>query len=230
MIRQRKDVVEWRQKRRRTCHEATVLLNTLPDNSVTQNDFREDCPQENTDSSENSLSDIEQIDEKVDSSNNDAECTTNEISVAADEDNLSDIQNREDVNSENSFKDHGRSTEGEDISDSDIDSFALGTKNLGDDLSSWATQHNITQSALTDLLKVITKNTAYNLPKSAKTLLKTPRCNPTVVEIGNGTFNHFGFLSGLKEKLKRGLLAVPNSGTSGDTVVNFSVNIDGIPL
>src|ERR1700679_2508821 len=46
-------------------------------------------------------------------------------------------------------------------------------QNLAESLSLWSCSHNITQAALSDLLKLIEPHVQQNLPKDSRTLLKT---------------------------------------------------------
>lgn len=67
-------------------------------------------------------------------------------------------------------------------------------------MAKWALKHNITHSALNDLLSGFKNHGFQMLPQDARTLLQTPKKVSTkVVEPGN--YCHFGIEDNLKAKL-----------------------------
>ncbi|XP_065088016.1 uncharacterized protein LOC135709552 [Ochlerotatus camptorhynchus] len=93
-------------------------------------------------------------------------------------------------------------------------------ENLTSFLRNWSTQFNISQQALKPLLQKL-NNYDRTLPESPRRLLRTPRINPTIIDIEGGQYWHQGLehclrmcFPELKEPLK----------------VNININIDGLPL
>ncbi|KAK5644968.1 hypothetical protein RI129_006268 [Pyrocoelia pectoralis] len=89
-------------------------------------------------------------------------------------------------------------------------------------LIGWSVQHNITQLALTDLLKQL-KLHYPTLPSDARTLLKTP----TEIVVRNmepGHYYHFGL-----EKCLQKLLSIFENHVMLDTI-EVCINIDGLPI
>jgi hypothetical protein len=66
-------------------------------------------------------------------------------------------------------------------------------------IANWAIRHDITHCALNDLLKSLLKLPAFSeLPKDARTLLKTP--TTTIVKnMGGGIYHHFGIKEEIEE-------------------------------
>ncbi|OXA54599.1 hypothetical protein Fcan01_10662 [Folsomia candida] len=70
-----------------------------------------------------------------------------------------------------------------DSSDSDCDK--TDTSSCTSDLRTWAVKHNITFSALSDLLDILKRRPGFDLPSDPRTLLRTPRtCAIEKVEPG----------------------------------------------
>lgn len=95
---------------------------------------------------------------------------------------------------------------------------------LEDQIAKWCFKHNITQSALQDLLKILREHN-FDLPKDPRTLLKTPRkaCND-IQKIEPGLYYHFGLENACKNLINRQVLQ-----TNRD-VLELFINIDGLPL
>lgn len=90
-------------------------------------------------------------------------------------------------------------------------------------LSQWAIQHNVSQTALDDLLIELRQNGHSDLPKASKTLLNTSRhAHPTSID--NGTYCHIGIgrcLSAYFLALSKKRYAIPES-------VTLDFNIDEV--
>jgi hypothetical protein len=92
--------------------------------------------------------------------------------------------------------------------------------NLKDDIKKWAVSHNIRQSALKDLLFILSKQILNVFPKDPRTFLKIQQ-EIMIADIGNGQYWHSGFSSRI-EKI------FANLKESLHLSINF--NIDGLPL
>ncbi|XP_064465345.1 uncharacterized protein LOC135376812 [Ornithodoros turicata] len=87
----------------------------------------------------------------------------------------------------------------------------------------WSVETGVTHSQLTGLLNILHTHPCFsNLPRSARTLLKTPRASPDFQDIHPGKYHHFGLASGLRYVLKNAL-SLPD-------ILLLNVNIDGLPL
>lgn len=84
----------------------------------------------------------------------------------------------------------------------------------------WAITHNITQHALSDLLKILPSFGVSWLPLDARTVMKTPR-NIELVECANGKL----WYNGLRNNIQRIFEFVGQ-----DFKLELNFNIDGIPL
>ena len=96
--------------------------------------------------------------------------------------------------------------------------------NFTDQLRDWAVDNRITQSAVTDLLKLLNQQGGNfsKLPLDARTLLRTPK--KTIIRpIGGGQYAHIGLEKGLKAVI--GLYGIPKG-----SYVSLQFNVDGIPL
>ena len=91
-------------------------------------------------------------------------------------------------------------------------------------LRQWAVKNKITQSSVSELLKLLRNQGSYfeTLPLDARTLVRTPK-NTSIREIGGGRYAHIGLKKGLKHLLK--LHGIPRSGS-----LILQINVDGIPL
>lgn len=96
---------------------------------------------------------------------------------------------------------------------------------LEQDLVQWACKHNITHSAVSDLLKMLQSHN-FDVPACAKTLLKTPKDIP-VQQRSGGDFVYLGLKNGLTSMLH---LHSCNPSVSNVSVLKLSFNIDGLPL
>ena len=84
-------------------------------------------------------------------------------------------------------------------------------------LACWSVKHNITQSALNDLLNVLQK-TFPDLPKCAKTVLQTSKFPTSVID---NSYCYIGI---------NGLLLGGHIEQSVDRTVSIQINVDGLPL
>lgn len=67
---------------------------------------------------------------------------------------------------------------------------------IKDDLTNWAVQFQITHAAVTALLLILRNHGFSNLPKSSKTLMKTPTYT-NIRKVAPGEYFHNGLRSGL---------------------------------
>lgn len=91
---------------------------------------------------------------------------------------------------------------------------------LNDRLCSWSQRHNITQTALSDLLKILVSVGLNWLPTDARTLVRTPR-NIQIDNVANGKM----WYQGIETNLRR---IFHNLSENLEIQLNF--NIDGLPL
>jgi hypothetical protein len=104
-------------------------------------------------------------------------------------------------------------------------------------LALWGCNHNITHSALNDLLIVLQSEVSEKLPIDARTLMKTTG-NVMVERMGTGQYYYFGIGKFLVKRIKAGLNAKEGSfpiiqnmqSTVTDRIVSLSVGIDGLPV
>ena len=76
--------------------------------------------------------------------------------------------------------------------------------NLDLSLISWSHEHNISHSALNDLLKLL-KPHHQSLPKDSRTLLQTPT-KINIVQCSGGAYIYFGLLVNILERASFGLI------------------------
>jgi len=112
-------------------------------------------------------------------------------------------------------------------SPSDNDSEPNETSSIGDDLASWALKHRITRSALSDLLKTLSKH-RISLPKDARTLFNTSSVQ-SVVPMNDmfhnpGEFAYFG----IEKQIQNHLVHIVNERHLNTLELFF--NVDGVPL
>ena len=106
-------------------------------------------------------------------------------------------------------------------SEIDIDS----NVELQDNLSKWVSKFNIPQNAADDLLKTLRRSGHVGLPKTTRTLMQTIRKVET--EIVSGM--EYVYL-GLKHELTNVLSKYPITAIEKLSVIELSLNIDGIPI
>ncbi|KAB0803680.1 hypothetical protein PPYR_00650 [Photinus pyralis] len=105
--------------------------------------------------------------------------------------------------------------------DSDTDEYDgsnISNETLNEKLRNWAISFNISHSAVTALLGILK---LPNLPKSSRTLLRTPR-DVTIKKMGSGNYWHNGLENCLLHYLR----------TSDNYLSNLelSFNVDGLPI
>lgn len=124
--------------------------------------------------------------------------------------------------------------------DVNVESFSSITPTLAGDLREWACKHNVTHSAIRDLLLILKKhNSNCKLPSDPRTLLQTARA-VTVNECSGGAFAYFGIEKLVKLRIlngmKRGNVPVPvqksfqNYDQIKDQIITLTIGIDGIPI
>jgi hypothetical protein len=101
-------------------------------------------------------------------------------------------------------------------------------------LQIWALNHNITQSAVNGLLRLVRKwLPSEGFPNDSRTLLKTPR-KIILSEICGGQFYHFGLAAGIVNSLKSGMkdFRLPNldSLRNISELLTIKIGIDGLPI
>jgi len=155
-----------------------------------------------------------------------------------DEDNdLADSDCSSDISiSNSSVSSSSSSTSEEQNSDSEYEDstkYALTSLELKQQLATWATQHNVTHTAITHLLHIIQGSVSDNLPVDARTLLKTPTktmLKPTKIEGGN--FYYFGVEPGIQESCKLGLTSFqfPLFKDKANNLLTIRIGVDGLPI
>ena len=96
---------------------------------------------------------------------------------------------------------------------------------LPKDLAVWVVKRNINLDAVDELLAILNHYKLPHLPKSARSLLKTPR-SVELKEVNGGHYYHFGIAASAKYGLGLCNLPVPPP----DTVMNLYVHIDGVSV
>ena len=94
-----------------------------------------------------------------------------------------------------------------------------------EDIGHFVSKNSLTVSSTKELLAIFKKAGVQGLPKDRRTLLKTPRSVPGVVELAGGSFKYFGIETGLKDFLKQ-----HPDVASLDGHLDLYVNVDGLPL
>ena len=97
---------------------------------------------------------------------------------------------------------------------------------LAMELLLWATSYGITLAALSALLFIL-RFFHPDLPKDARTLLKTPR-NTNVKPLANGSYFHFGIFHCLSKS--KSLINFLSGCLPGVPVISLQINIDGLPI
>jgi len=95
------------------------------------------------------------------------------------------------------------------------DSTPIATK-----IAEWKVKHNISQSALQDLLSIL-RPSHPELPRDARTLMQTPRSYHIKELSGDGKYVHFGIVSGIESL---------NLSNIVSHHLKLQFNIDGLPL
>lgn len=88
-------------------------------------------------------------------------------------------------------------------------------------LREWAVDCSVQHSSIDALLPILSKKIP-GLPRTARTLLETPRAS-SVIAIGGGEYHHFGLANGIKQVLDRWSYLAPQK-------IEVSLNVDGLPL
>lgn len=91
-----------------------------------------------------------------------------------------------------------------------------------EELAAWATKHKATRAAVDDLLAIFRRR-GHDVPKDARTLLKTPRVIATVEKCG-GKYAYFG----IEHEIIRIASKYPLHPDTG--IIKLTVNVDGVPL
>ena len=105
------------------------------------------------------------------------------------------------------------------------------------ELKNWSISHNITQNALSDLLKILNQTSKdSNLPYDARTLLSTPR-NTKCKTIAGGEYYYFGVKDNVVRSIDMGTRSFTypyfkklNLDIGSCELLTLTVNTDGIPL
>src|SRR5258705_2114187 len=122
------------------------------------------------------------------------------------------------------------------VCDSDTKSITNEKAGFGKIIGNWSLKHNISRNALYNLLRIL-KPKYPDLPRDARSLLRTPR-TVAVKELScGGKYFHWGILQGLSRKMLAGFKMQHCSRLTcclkemyGMNLITLSVNIDGLPL
>jgi len=99
--------------------------------------------------------------------------------------------------------------------------------NLINEIQSWSINHNITHSALKDLLLILKNQPELkniSIPKDPRTFLNTPRHIDVKYINDSRTYFHFGIEKGLNNLFKN----IENKNIPG--IIEVAINIDGLPI
>jgi len=103
-----------------------------------------------------------------------------------------------------------------------LDEHITPVHSISDFLATWAIQFNVSNACLSSLLKYLGKHNCYSeLPKDARTLLKTPTAT-SLRTVSPGQYFHNGLYKGILQTLKQ-LQTVPQT-------IELQFNIDGLPV
>ncbi|XP_067214679.1 uncharacterized protein [Linepithema humile] len=91
-------------------------------------------------------------------------------------------------------------------------------------LRSWKLKHNISHSAMSELLSQLRICGHADLPKDARTLLRTPRFNSIKISASGGSNFYYGLKNALIDQLTRINYEDENN------VIEIDLNIDGLPI
>ena len=118
-------------------------------------------------------------------------------------------------------------------SDNEEEANFIVPNNLQVSLASWSCRNNVSQIALSDLLKTIQPFVNTSIPLDARTLLKTPKTVLNILRIGEGSFYYFGLKESIIREIRKGLIDFTYpflAELSLDNLISLSVGIDGLPL
>jgi len=96
--------------------------------------------------------------------------------------------------------------------------------NLGQNLSEWALQHNITHVALKSLLKIL-RSSHPELPSDPRTLLQVPVRKEIVTFNSGGQYYHFGLGSAVLKHVESKNILLDDLST-----LSVQVSMDGLPV
>lgn len=101
-------------------------------------------------------------------------------------------------------------------------------------LCEWSIKNNISHLALSELLVLLKIYTNYELPNTARTILKTKRsANHDIINIGNGFYWHYGVEKCIQLIASDIIILnkeVINVTLPNEDTINILINIDGLPL
>ena len=151
-------------------------------------------------------------------SESDGYCTSG-CDTVAENDDSSTVEDFDLDTETESFCDH--------FSAADDDSESKKASQLGDELVDWAGRHNVSQVAVSGLLKILSKYHS-SLPKDARTLLKTTSLQPVLPmkDILNNPGEYVYF--GIESQLHRHLSNTVSEHSLDQLQLLF--NVDGLPL
>ena len=148
-----------RDRRRFTAEVDALAAHSSSDGSNSDDDVQNDGHIENYQNEDNNAGQVgQQPDSHSDAANSDLESSTlshNEVSSSSSNSEL-------------------ETTSESDNFDFDSDDSDIEENNLSGDLSAWATKNRLTRSSVNELLGIL-RQRDIDLPKDARTLLKTPR-------------------------------------------------------
>ena len=91
-------------------------------------------------------------------------------------------------------------------------------------LASWACRNDVTRTALNELLHILRNSGHINLPKDARTVLKTPR-SVTVLNKAGGDYVYLGIEAGILRTLSDF-----SSSNNPNPIIKLLINADGVPI
>lgn len=98
-------------------------------------------------------------------------------------------------------------------------------KKFKEKMNTWAVDCRVAQNTYTKLLGIIKDTLKIDIPRDARTILKTPQVHPVgnIIDIPPGCYYHFGLEESILDVLKKGNHSPPNT-------LHLVINIDGLPL
>ncbi|EZA52951.1 hypothetical protein X777_07647 [Ooceraea biroi] len=97
---------------------------------------------------------------------------------------------------------------------------------MSHDIRSWVLKHNITHTAVNDLLEILRKHKCHELlPKNVRFLMRTSRCVQSEIEYFSQQqkYIHFDLEEGIKVSIYKHYVSFPQE-------VRLNFNIDGLPI
>ena len=113
-------------------------------------------------------------------------------------------------------------SESDEFMDVDLKSGVSGSRSLVGDIAAFCVKWKITREASNELLRLLSSHNVKGLPRDCRSAKRSMRVVENVVEMGNGSYYHFG----VGNELTRNLSIYKELGNT----IDLQFNIDGLPL